>query len=129
MKLRDGMGGELAKEDVLGWAPRGWRPIVGRLIDDLGQLQWNGVVLQVKEKFGGLRFYVDQHRPEIDSRIDQAEMESEQTCQVCGEPGTQSEIRYWISTLCEDHAEAVRAGKAAWEVAKELDDASDAQPR
>ena len=39
----------------------GWVPIVDRLITDLEAMGWRGQVRQVKEKFGGLRFYYPTH--------------------------------------------------------------------
>jgi hypothetical protein len=35
----------------------GWVPIVDRLVTDLEAMGWRGRVDQVKENFGGLRFY------------------------------------------------------------------------
>jgi len=61
-------------------------------------------VLQVKEKFGGLRFYVNCRRNEaIRQRIGIAAEESFRTCEVCGQPGRLREDR-WIKTLCDEHA-------------------------
>ena len=55
---------------------------------------------QVKEKFGGLRFYTFGSNEKIDALISFAESMSECTCEKCGRPGTQNE-RGWISTRCE----------------------------
>jgi hypothetical protein len=57
----------------------------------------------VKEKFGGLRFYVNCRRNEaIRQRIGIAADESFRTCEVCGQPGTLWEARC-IKTLCDEH--------------------------
>jgi hypothetical protein len=47
-------------------------------------------VLQVKQKFGSLRFYVSHgHRTDaILQRIEIGESESLRTCEVCGQPGS-----------------------------------------
>jgi hypothetical protein len=46
-------------------------------------------VLQVTEKFGGLRFYANCRRDEaIRPRIGTAANEYFRTCEVCGQPGT-----------------------------------------
>ena len=37
----------------------GWFPLIKDLITDLIELGWNKEVCQVKEKFGGLRFYIN----------------------------------------------------------------------
>jgi hypothetical protein len=89
----------------------GWLDILWRLCVDLEPLvtemeRAGGPkfeVLQVKEKFGGLRFYVNSRRNEaIRQRIGIAADESFHTCEVCGQPGTLREDR-WIKTLCDEH--------------------------
>jgi len=57
---------------------------------------------QVKEKLGGLRFYVNTSDGYIDGAIDMAEATSLVTCEVCGSPGTRRDGR-WIRTLCDLH--------------------------
>jgi len=44
-------------------------------------------VLQVKEKFGGLRFYTNYSNYTISALIEAARIESIHTCDVCGSPG------------------------------------------
>lgn len=39
--------------------PAGWIPVVERLVQRLILLGWDRRLAQVKEKFGGLRFYID----------------------------------------------------------------------
>lgn len=79
-------------------------------------------VRQIKEKFGGLRFYwslehvnaggdeevaEDAHRTELAYSISQltqvAEDKCEKRCETCGEPG---ELRSsgWLKILCDKHA-------------------------
>lgn len=82
----------------------GWYQIIHDLIEDLIKLGWDKSVLQVKEKFGGLRFYISQSTEKMDQRIAYAEQESTKTCEFCGtkenvttatNPG-----EYWIRSLC-----------------------------
>jgi hypothetical protein len=61
------------------------------------------VAVQVKEKFGGLRFYVQAATSKHYDFISFAESMSYRTCEVCGNPGK----RYtdgWHQTLCDIHA-------------------------
>jgi hypothetical protein len=61
------------------------------------------VAVQVKEKFGGLRFYVNGATDKHWSYISFAESMSYRTCESCGAPGK----RYtdgWHKTLCDIHA-------------------------
>jgi hypothetical protein len=57
---------------------------------------------QVKEKFGGLRFYTNGYTDGISAMISMAESMSYRTCEVCGNPG-RSNNHGWISTLCDTH--------------------------
>jgi hypothetical protein len=83
----------------------GWHDILGRLVRDLLTMGWSGEVSQVKEKFGGLRFYCESDgEPGIYKRIDQAEDESFRTCEECGKDGKPREGS-WIKTLCDKCAE------------------------
>jgi hypothetical protein len=60
------------------------------------------VAMQVKEKFGGLRFYADNVTPEMDYYIRFAEAQASNTCEVCGDRGS-SHGGGWIRTLCGKH--------------------------
>jgi hypothetical protein len=92
----------------------GWFDLLWRLCEDLEPLvaefeQATGrkfEVLQVKEKFGGLRFYVNCRRNvAIRERIEVAKEEANRTCEICGRPGELREDG-WIKTLCDEHAGA-----------------------
>src|SRR5271156_2189813 len=54
---------------------------------------------QVKEKYGGLRFYMRYTTIEIEEAIREAEEEAARTCETCGNPGTLNE-EGWLMTLC-----------------------------
>ncbi len=63
-------------------------------------------VVQIKEKFGGLRFYMNQSTPLIDGVIDLADMLSLSMCEHCGSiEATRRNIGGYIVTLCETHYE------------------------
>jgi hypothetical protein len=57
---------------------------------------------QVKEKFGGLRFYFTGGDDKIYGMARMAESMSYRTCEECGNPG-KSNSDGWISTLCDVH--------------------------
>lgn len=61
-------------------------------------------VVQVKEKFGTLSFYVQGASEEHYNYIYFAESMSGNTCETCGKPGKRLG-RGWIYTACEEHAE------------------------
>ena len=60
------------------------------------------VAVQVKEKFGTLRFYYNGGDDVIDGMVRMAESWSAVACEECGAPGTQNS-QGWIKTLCETH--------------------------
>ena len=56
--------------------------------------------IQIKEKFGGLRFYVDSGDNHIWGAIEMAEHLSEITCEVCGSNEHIGKTDGWITTIC-----------------------------
>lgn len=61
------------------------------------------VAVQVKEKFGGLRFYVNRASEKHYNYINFAESMSYHTCEECGAPG-KTYTDGWHMTLCDIHA-------------------------
>lgn len=87
----------------------GWYPLIKNLIDELITLGWDKQVTQVKEKFGGLRFYINGGSDEIYNKITEAEKLSHETCELCGKKGElRTKIR-WFTTLCDEHYEQKHA--------------------
>ena len=79
----------------------GWNKLVDPIIE---LCKSSGVhIIQIKEKFGGLRIYVDDPTPAVEVEIREAENQSYKTCEVCGEPG-QLYGGSWLKTLCKEHA-------------------------
>lgn len=57
--------------------------------------------VQVKEKFGGLRFYVDGGDDVVHHLIDLAETHSTKVCETCGARGRQQRDCGWVYTSCD----------------------------
>jgi hypothetical protein len=82
----------------------GWYDIIDDLCSKLEPL---GVVAaQIKEKFGGLRFYTnpideDVSWDEVHNHIHEAERKSYETCEKCGKPG-KTIGGGWVVTLCDE---------------------------
>jgi hypothetical protein len=85
----------------------GWNLLIKNLIQDLIRLGWNKEVIQVKEKFGGLRFYINEGTDEIHQRIGQAELESMKTCEITGRPGKLRTDIGWYRTLCDEEYDRI----------------------
>ena len=62
--------------------------------------------VQVKETYGSLRFYVHGSTLAIEIMIDEAEDESQRTCEECGAIGRTLERNGWYKTLCPVCADA-----------------------
>jgi len=60
--------------------------------------------VQVKEKFGALRFYMSTETPGMSEAITTAEGKSATICEECGNPGVRR-FGGWIRTLCDHHEE------------------------
>ncbi|MEV0662741.1 hypothetical protein ACIBI3_22175 [Actinomadura luteofluorescens] len=104
--------------EYLDFVGPGWRGILMRTHAELLAVLPNYQVAQVKEKWGmldvNLGAYVDPVTGEfgisreLGSRVSAilraARDESRRTCEVCGEPGSETG-RGWIKTLCPDHAQ------------------------
>src|SRR5580693_361247 len=82
----------------------GWSKLIDPLIAKANEL--GATVDQIKEKFGGLRFYFTPgtaDTDELEEMIERAEIESMVTCEMCGKPGKLARSATWLKVLCSDH--------------------------
>ena len=96
----------------------GWWPIIESLCSNIQHyINWKNresevvpqvVVGQIKEKFGGLRFYYDGGDDRIHGMVSMAESWADRSCEECGNPG-KSRRGSWIKTLCDEHEEQRQA--------------------
>lgn len=111
----------------------GWLPLLGLLARKIAALpqedRENFRILQVKQKWGSLRFYfsvgktqeqfseisiaapdgilstrMDTGSESVSSLVRAAELASYFICEDCGEPGRLGTDRHYVSTLCEMHS-------------------------
>jgi hypothetical protein len=82
--------------------PLGWEDLVYELTSKIYKIE-PVQVSQIKEKFGGLRYYTNGHSDIVDDLINEYEAKSFKVCDVCGEEGILREHGYWLSTRCEEH--------------------------
>lgn len=90
----------------------GWYPILEALCSNIQHyIDWKNrekevvpqvVVEQIKEKFGGLRFYYNGGDDEISGMVRMAEAWADVACEECGGIGKRRGGG-WIRTLCDLH--------------------------
>jgi hypothetical protein len=84
----------------------GWLEIIKDLFDELVPLTKDMPdfrILQIKEKFGGLRIYTGGGNDATEEAIERAEAKCYETCDRCGEKGLRR-TDGWISVRCDLHA-------------------------
>ena len=80
---------------------KGWDKLIDPLIKQCEVEDTE--IHQIKEKFGGLRFYVSSTASLLLKKmIDIAEQQSYHVCERCGKEGKLRTDRSWIKTLCEE---------------------------
>lgn len=86
----------------------GWFNLIERLCSSIeNHMKQNSscapvTITQIKEKFGGLRFYYYGGDEYVAGLVAMAECLSYKTCEVCGSPG-KTNSNGWISVTCEAH--------------------------
>lgn len=88
----------------------GWFDLIKNLCEKLEELNLENdfEVVQVKEKFGGLRFYSqnvgvsEEQLTSLVSLVRLAETKSFRTCEKCGNRGSIITVNGCIKTLCEN---------------------------
>lgn len=86
----------------------GWYQLIHDLIAELIETDWDRDIHQVKEKFGGLCFYIGSGSDEVHDIIRKYGELSYETCEVCGEEGELRKDcgwggRMWYKTMCDKH--------------------------
>jgi hypothetical protein len=100
------------------WCPVGWQPMLEELFANLCKIvEEKNVVFQIeqiKEKFGGLRFYYFYKGDRVDEIADLIHGAEERSFKICEVSGEDGELRIkdegygWLKTLSD--AEAERQG-------------------
>lgn len=87
---------------------QGWWPLLAQLDAELTEIFPDYNVVQVKEKFGDLRVYLDHYLSDEEYASDtklvwdtifKYEKLSSETCELCGQPGHHTDTS-WVKTLC-----------------------------
>lgn len=86
----------------------GWYQLVKDLIEELISLGWDKQITDIKEKFGGLRFYIVSGTDEMFNAISRAEEKSFEICEKCGEKAKLQSNGHWLFTLCDECFKSVK---------------------
>ena len=99
------------------YVDEGWHPIILALTQQIqARIDWSDKieqpidqvkVSQIKEKFGGLRFYYDGGDEYIEGMVDMAERWASRTCEICGDRATKH-TSGWIKTVCDKHFDEIQ---------------------
>lgn len=88
----------IIKEDAKMFVGKGWHVLLDILYKNLPK---ETDVWDVKEKWGGLRFYVSSCDDEYYILIAAMELYSTKLCEYCGKYGETRDLRGWIKTICD----------------------------
>lgn len=93
----------LTEEQAVKCVGRGWEPLVRKVYNAKVGLGIPVGIIQVKEKWGGLRIYTDYYDRQLEEVIIQVAKESLTVCHECGAPAELVKKEAWYLTLCEEH--------------------------
>ena len=93
----------------------GWYKLLNNLCANIqGYIDLNNIqqveIVQIKEKFGMLRFYTNFSDNVIDNFIEEAEQESNNTCEICGSTVNIGNTIGWVTTCCENCSKTLNRG-------------------
>jgi len=89
------------KERYICGCGNGWLGLIKDLIESCIDKGWDKQICQIKEKFGGLRFYINSAPREVHDLISEAENKSYTICEECGNDGSLRNDKRWWKTLCD----------------------------
>jgi hypothetical protein len=116
LRIRNAMTGKLTPKSYnrtyMDWMPDGWRIAFGdTFIEELNQALGDEAkdfrILDIKEKFGGLRFYTNGCNRQAYDVIHKYEHISFLICINCGKPATKISMG-WICPYCDTCAEELK---------------------
>jgi len=95
----------LTEEDAVKCVGKGWEQLIRKVYNAKEGLGIPVGIIQVKEKWGGLRIYADYYVKEIEDVIREVCEQSLSMCETCGSPAGLVKKGTWYQTLCEEHRE------------------------
>lgn len=98
----------------------GWTPIVNKLLERLIELDPGVQIIQIKEKFGGLRVYCDNVADDREVRVavlvSGFEALADRTCEHCGSTNdVERRGPTWLKTYCKNCHAKRDSGARMWD--------------
>lgn len=95
---------------------KGWYPLIEEMITKLAAASddFDVNILDIKEKFGGMRIWVDKPTEEMYHITREYEDKSYTVCEFCGSDGKYRGELPWKRTLCDYHFEEEKANQQKW---------------
>jgi len=96
------------REQALQSVGKGWASLVNEIFDKVETHTTPFIIIQVKEKWGGLRVYSTPYDDHLNQFLIEVEKKSFTICEECGKDG-QLRKGSWYRTLCNEHADGREA--------------------
>lgn len=85
----------------------GWNDLILECHEKLLSIDNNYKICQIKEKFGGLRYYFDTCKvpsvwEDMHHIVSEYERESKTICENCGKTGSALTLDNWMKTFCQE---------------------------
>jgi hypothetical protein len=93
----------LTEEQAVACVGKGWEPLVRRVYNAKIGIGTPVGIIQVKEKWGGLRIYTDYYDEQLEPIITEVGNQSYKICETCGAPADLVQKGTWYQTRCEEH--------------------------
>lgn len=91
------------RELALASVGKGWADLINAVFSKAQSYSPGIRIIQVKEKWGGLRIYCDPYVEDFEKMVREVEKKSFTICEECGKPAKLRDGS-WYKTLCDEHA-------------------------
>lgn len=93
----------LTEEQAVACVGKGWEHLVRTVYNAKAGIGTTVGIIQVKEKWGGLRIYTDYYDSLLEKVIQEVGKESFTVCETCGGSAGLVRLGGLFRTLCEEH--------------------------
>ena len=101
-------------EEAVNAVGPGWTPLIHRVYNAREALGTPVGIIQVKEKFGGLRIYTEYRHDQLDEVIVEVSKESFHICEECGDEGQLLKKNALYFTACKHHSDGGEPVTKPW---------------